>query len=114
MTANPPPDTAATARGRDRKHLLDDALAAALAHTEWLRACGPSSWDQYDFWANPIGRGVKAAYYRHRWLGLPAVAPFVVLENAVPGSRRLFWHRQRFGGHVRLHRAKLYCYGRHR
>jgi len=96
LTVNPPLDTAATARGRDRKHLLDDALAAALAHTEWLKACGPTSRDQYDFWANPIGRRAKAAYYRNKWLGLPLVAPFVLLDNAAPDTRRLFWHPERF------------------
>jgi len=96
LTVDAPPDSAAAARRRDRQRLLDDALAAALAHTEWLRAYGPTSWDQYDFWANPIGRRAKAAYYRHKWLGLPLVAPFVLLDNAVPGSRWLFWHRQRF------------------
>jgi hypothetical protein len=90
-------DGPAAAKGRqDRQRLLDDALAAALAHAEWLRACGPTSWDQYDFWANPIGRRAKATYYRHAWLGLPLVAPFVLLDNALPISRKLFWHRQRF------------------
>ena len=96
MTVDARPETAAAGRRHDRQHPLDDALAATLVHAEWLRVCGPTSWDQYDFWANPIGRQAKAAYYRHKWLGLPLVAPFVLLDNAVPGSRRLFWHRQRF------------------
>jgi hypothetical protein len=96
VTLDAPEAATAAARRREDRNLLDDALAAALAHASWLETCGPTSWDQHDFWANPIGRRAKAAYYRHKWLGLPAVAPFVVLENAVPGSRRLFWHRQRF------------------
>jgi hypothetical protein len=91
-----PPATAAAKGRHDGHRLVDDALAAALAHISWLRDFGPTSWDQYDFWANPIGRRAKAAYYRHKWLGLPLVAPFVLLDNTVPGSRRLFWHRQRF------------------
>ena len=96
MTVSAAPATATPSRPQTRQRLLDDALAAALAHASWLEAYGPTSWDQYDFWANPAGRRAKATYYRHPWLGLPLVAPFVLLENAVPRSRRLFWHRQRF------------------
>jgi len=88
--------TADAARRRERVPLLTEALRAALAHTAWLGANGPTSWDQYDFWANPLGRRAKATYYRHKWLGLPGVAPFVVLDGVVPSSRRLFRDRQRF------------------
>lgn len=83
-------------RREDGHHLQADALAAALTHASWLRAYGPTSWDQYDFWANPVGRRAKALYYRHGLRALPVVAPFVVLDTAAPRTRRLFWHRQRF------------------
>jgi len=96
VTPDAPSASAVDRPRRDWQRLRDDALAAALAHTSWLRGYGPTSWDQYDFWANPIGRRAKAAYYRDAWLGLPLVAPFVLLDNAVPGSRRLFRRRQRF------------------
>ena len=89
------PATAAE-RSPDHRRLLDDALSVALAHATWLRAFGPTSWDPYDYWANPVGRRAKAFYYRHKWFGLSAVAPFVLLDSSVPGSRRLFWHRRRF------------------
>jgi hypothetical protein len=88
--------SASTISHQHGQPLLDDALAAAIAHSAWLGAYGPTSWDQYDFWANPVGRRAKAAYYAHKRLGLPLVAPFVLLDNAAPATRRLFWHRQRF------------------
>jgi hypothetical protein len=96
MNGASPPSTPGTARHRERAPQLDEALQVALAQAAWLRANGPTSWDQYDFWANPIGRRAKATYYRHEWLGLPTAAPFVLLDNALPGSRRFFRHRQRF------------------
>ena len=86
----------ASTTGLSGSWLRDEAAAAALAHTTWLRSFGLTSWDQYDFWANPVGRRAKAAYYRRSLLGLPLVAPFVLLDAAVPASRRLLWHRQRF------------------
>lgn len=76
--------------------LQERALQAALMHAAWLQEYGATSWDHHDMWANPLGRRAKAVYYQHGWLGLPLVAPFVALDNAVPASRRLFWHRQRF------------------
>jgi hypothetical protein len=91
-----PAATTPTVRRHIPQRLLGDALAAALAHASWLEAYGPTSWDPYDFWANPASRRAKATYYRHPWLGLPLVAPLVLLDNALPRSRRLFWHRQRF------------------
>ena len=76
--------------------LRRDAVAAARSHAEWLESYGVTSWDQYDFWANPLGRRAKAVYYRRPRLGLPLVAPFVLLDAVVPRSRAAFWHRSRF------------------
>lgn len=89
------PHEPATRREEGRR-LHAEALAAALAHASWLRAYGPTSWDQYDFWANSIGRRAKSLYYRYGRRALPVVAPFVLLDTAVPRTRRLLWHRQRF------------------
>ena len=82
--------------GRPGDRLRNEAVAAALGHAAWSAGYGPTSWDQYDLWANPAGRRAKAVYYKHPRAGLPLVAPFVLLDAAVPASRRLFWHRQRF------------------
>src|SRR3979409_140227 len=38
----------------------------------------------------------KALYYRHRILGMAAVAPIIFSEAFVPSARRLFHHRVRF------------------
>ena len=72
------------------------ALRAAEAHGAWLAAQGPRSWDQYDFWANPLGRRAKAAYYRHGNRALPLVAPFVAADALAPSTRALAWHPTRF------------------
>ena len=76
--------------------LRDSALAAGLCHAQWQEEYGSTSWDQYDFWANRVGRRAKAYYYRRPRLGLPLVAPFVLVDALVPKSRQLVWHRQRF------------------
>lgn len=76
--------------------LRDAAAAAARGHAGWLAAYGPTSWDQYDFWANPLGRRAKAVYYRRPRIGLALVAPFVLMDAALPWSRVGVWHRQRF------------------
>jgi hypothetical protein len=89
-------------KGRDRAatdsraRLAAAAAEAARTHADWVAAYGSTSWDQYDFWANPLGRRAKAVYYRRPWMGLPLVAPFVLLDAIAPSSRCRFWHRQRF------------------
>lgn len=96
MSAAPPSPSSYAARDHDQSRLSAAALHAALRHAAWLEMYGPTSWDAHDLWANPVGRRAKAVYYRHRWLGLPLVAPFVLLDTALPATRKLLWHRQRF------------------
>ena len=76
--------------------LAAEALRTVLRFTDWLDAQGPLSLDQYDYWANPLGRRAKAVYYRRRALGLPLVAPFVAADALAPSSRAIVWHRTRF------------------
>lgn len=78
------------------RNLREEALSAAQRHADWLATYGPWSWDRYDFWAWPWARRAKAAYCRNATLGLSLVAPFVILDAVIPGSRALFGHRQRF------------------
>jgi hypothetical protein len=72
---------------------LNDAIASFLT---WLSSYGEESYDFQTFYASPLGRRAKALYYRHRKLGLIAVAPIVFCEAVIPSARSLFWKRQRF------------------
>jgi hypothetical protein len=76
--------------------LARDALAAVRRQAEWLGSYGPTSWDPFDVWAQPLARRAKAVYYERGKLGLPLVAPFVALDAVAPRSRALIWHRERF------------------
>lgn len=74
-----------------------EELKNAVDHFEaWLEKNGDTSQDQYDFWAFPIGKRAKAIYYRNKWLGLPFVAPFVLLDHIAPGTRALVRRPYRF------------------
>ena len=63
---------------------------------EWLDAFGEFSYDHQSYFAGPMGRAAKALYYRHRGLGVLAVAPMIVSEALIPKGRALFWRKQRF------------------
>ena len=60
MTAHAHPLPVEVQHHHHRQRLLDAALSAALAHASWLKAYGPTSWDQYDLWASPVGRRGKS------------------------------------------------------
>jgi hypothetical protein len=62
----------------------------------WLENFGAISYDQYDFWASSLGQRSKAMYYRQKLLGIFAVAPFVLLDTFLPGTRSFISHRRRF------------------
>jgi len=67
-----------------------------LSFAVWLERYGDLSQDQYDYWANPLGRRAKRVAYRHPRAGLALVAPFVLLDALAPASRRFFHAQQRF------------------
>jgi len=72
-------------------------LPAALDRfVSWLNGYGPTSRDHQSYFAGPYGRRAKALYYRHRMLGILAVAPMIFSEAFVPAARRLFGYRLRF------------------
>ena len=75
---------------------LANVRAAVDRFVEWLDHYGPTSHDHQSYFAGPIGRRAKALYYRHRLLGIFAVAPMIFSEAFVPQARRLFGYRLRF------------------
>lgn len=81
--------------------MTDDTRSHRLQHAierfvRWLDGYGETSYDFQTFYASPIGQNAKALYYKHRLLGMAAVAPIILCEAFVPSARRLFWKRQRF------------------
>ena len=63
---------------------------------EWLDVYGESSLDFQTYYSSVLGRKAKALYYRHRKLGILAVAPMVISEAIYPSARRFFGSFQRF------------------
>src|ERR1700676_5002698 len=61
----------------------------------WLDVYGETSWDYQSYYAGPIGGRAKGLYYRHKLIGIAAVAPMVFSEAFLPAARRLFHHRMR-------------------
>jgi hypothetical protein len=61
----------------------------------WLDTFGETSQDHQDFYASKVGRAAKNLYYRHRLLGIAAVAPMVFCEAFAPWTRRYFYPRMR-------------------
>lgn len=73
-----------------------EVRSALSRFREWLARAGPTSYDQYDWWATPYGIFAKGAYYRHGTLAAPLVAPLIILDNLCPGIRILVARKRRF------------------
>lgn len=77
------------------KPLADQVSSVVANFTNWLNAFGETSWDHQSFFAGPVGRFAKSAYYRNR-AGTLAAAPMIFCEAFLPSARRLFHHPTRF------------------
>lgn len=62
----------------------------------WLERTGYASYDPYDMWGTRYGLWSRRLYYSHSRLGLPWIAPIVLMETLCPSLRVLFVGRQRF------------------
>jgi hypothetical protein len=76
--------------------LVDKVSSELVDFSRWLSMYGEKSLDYQTFYAGRIGSFAKSLYYRHRRLGIAAVAPMVFCEALIPSARRLFYHRVRF------------------
>jgi len=76
---------------------LTDTVSDVLVNfTNWLDSYGEKSWDYQSFFAGRVGGRAKSLYYRHRLVGMVAVAPMIFCEAFLPSARRLFHHPIRF------------------
>ena len=90
-------DVAARVNANCSQTLPRSAIGDTLRNfARWLDEFGDRSQDQYDVWAAATGRAAKRIYYRRRALGLPLVAPFVVIDAAAPALRRFLRPPSRF------------------
>ena len=69
----------------NQTNLLDEKVASVLDDfTEWLARYGETSRDHQTFFAGATGQAAKALYYRHKLLGMAAVAPMIFFEAFLP------------------------------
>jgi len=73
-----------------------DVAAVIEGFVRWLENYGETSRDHQTFFAGPIGRSAKALYYRHKLIGMAAVAPMILCEAFIPSARRFFHEPTRF------------------
>ncbi len=89
-----------------------DALWPILhAFLAWLEKTGYESYDPYDLWSTRFGVQARRLYYANTWLGLPFIAPVILLDTLIPSSRSLFVKKQRFAiadAHLALAFLNLY------
>jgi hypothetical protein len=74
----------------------EDLWPAIRSFEGWLKKNGSASHDPYDLWGTALGLKVRSIYYRKGKLGIPLVAPFLLLEIVCPSLRSLFVEKQRF------------------
>ena len=62
----------------------------------WLGRTGGVSYDPYDIWGTRYGLWSRRLYYAKSRLGVPLIAPLLLLEMFCPKLRILFAKKQRF------------------
>ena len=76
----------------ERGALLD----AIHAFEGWLSSNGNLSFDPYDIWGTRYGLAARRLYYRKHPLGLPLIAPLLLMEIVCPSVRSTVVERSRF------------------
>jgi hypothetical protein len=61
-----------------------------------LEKAGYGSYDPYDLWGTRYGLFSRRVYYEKGLIGLPLIAPILLMETACPGLRGLFVRKERF------------------
>jgi hypothetical protein len=62
----------------------------------WLDKNGPASFDPYDVWGTKYGVFARRIYYEKGRIGLPLVAPILLLDFVCPSLRSWFVKKERF------------------
>jgi hypothetical protein len=62
----------------------------------WLEKHGYESFDPYDIWGTAYSLWARRLYYKNSLLGLPFVAPILLIDTFIPGLRPLMVKKERF------------------
>lgn len=62
----------------------------------WLDKVGIPSYDPYDIWGTKYGLWARRIYYKKGKIGLPLVAPILLIDLIFPAARKLFAKKQRY------------------
>ena len=97
-----------------RRATAADLWNSIQAFLLWLDKHGYESYDPYDVWGTRYGLLSRRIYYGHRLLGLPLIAPVLMMEILCPSWRRWLVSKQRFAtadaqlllGFLNLYEAK--------
>jgi hypothetical protein len=76
-----------------------------------LEKTGYESYDPYDIWGTKYGVFSRRVYYEKGKIGLPLIAPILLLEMTFPGLRGMFVRKERFAtadGQLTLAYLNLY------
>jgi len=63
---------------------------------DWLRAAGRPSYDPYDVWGTRYGLWARRLYYRKHPVGIPSVAPLLLMEILFPQVRSVLVRKDTF------------------
>ncbi len=69
---------------------------SADAFIQWLNSNGCESYDPYDIWGTRFALASRKIYYRTPLLGIPLIAPILLMEIICPGLRGWFVKKERF------------------
>jgi hypothetical protein len=62
----------------------------------WLDKNGYESYDPYDIWGTGYGLFARKLFYKNQLLGLPFIAPILILDIFFPGMRKFFVKKERY------------------
>lgn len=62
----------------------------------WLDRNGYESYDPYDIWGIPYSLWARRLYYKNSLLGVPFIAPIILIDTFVPSLRKLLVKKERF------------------
>ena len=71
-------------------------MEVSRSFTGWLERAGYASYDPYDVWGTGYGLWARGMYYRRGVLGIPLVAPILLLETLWPRGRGAFVEKKRY------------------
>ena len=95
-----------------RDQTIADLQISIQRFNRWLETEGFASYDPYDIWGTAYGLFARRLYYQRNPLGVPLIAPILLLEMVAPRLRGLFVRKQQFAtadGQLLLAYLNLYA-----